>query len=73
MSQTKFRHPKEMNSRKERVPLSTRVLVDTKDALEKAAKDNGLSLAELSSNVLDDYANWLNSEKQNKPSTKKNG
>ncbi|MFZ3229678.1 MAG: hypothetical protein WA160_05710 [Pseudobdellovibrio sp.] len=60
MSQPKFRHPKEMNSRMERVPLSTRVLSTTKDALEKAAKENGLSLAEISSNVLDDYASWLN-------------
>jgi hypothetical protein len=59
MSQPKFRHPKEMSSRKERVPLSTRVLTATKEHLEKAAEDNGLSLAELSSNVLDDYANWL--------------
>lgn len=62
MSQTKFRHPKDMNSRKERVPLSTRVLTSTKDILEKAAEENSLSLAELSANILDDYANWLNSE-----------
>ena len=48
-----------MSSRKERVPLSTRVLTNTRDTLEKAAKANDLSLAELTSNVLDDYANWL--------------
>lgn len=62
MSQTKFRHPKDMNSRKERVPLSTRVLTGTKEVLEKAAEENDLSLAELSSNILDDYANWLSAE-----------
>ena len=66
MGQPKFRHPREMSSRKERVPLSTRVLTNTKEALEKAAKDHGLSLAELSSNVLDDYANWLVGEKAKK-------
>jgi hypothetical protein len=66
MSQTKFRHPKEMSSRKERVPLSTRVLIDTKALLEKATKENGLSLAELSSNILDDYANWLKNENSKK-------
>ena len=62
MSQAKFRHPKEMESRKERVPLSTRVLTSTKKTLEKAAEDHSLSLAELSSNVLDDYADWLRDE-----------
>jgi len=59
MSQPKFRHPKEMSSRKDRVPLSTRVLSSTKLAGEKAAKKHGITLAELSSNVLDDYAEWL--------------
>jgi uncharacterized protein (DUF1778 family) len=66
MSQTKFRHPKEMSSRKERVPLSTRVLTSTKDTLEKAAKANGLSLAELCATVLDDYAGWLVEEASKK-------
>lgn len=64
MSQPKFRHPKEMNSRKDRVPLSTRILMDTKSVLEKAAEENGLSLAELTANVLDDYASWLIDKKR---------
>lgn len=64
MSQNKFRHPKEMNSRKERVPLSTRVLKTTKNDLEEIAEQHGLSLAELASNVLDDYAAWLKLDKK---------
>lgn len=54
-----FRLPSEMNSRKERAPLSTRVTVDTKEVLERAAKEAGLSLAEFVANVLDDYAEWV--------------
>lgn len=66
MSQPKFRHPKEMGSRKERVPLSTRILLDSKEILERASQENGLSLAELTANVLDDYAKWLIEEKKKK-------
>lgn len=66
MNQPKFRHPKDMSSRKDRVPLSTRVLADTKAILEKAAEKHGISLAELSSNVLDDYADWLRSDDSKK-------
>jgi len=62
MNQPKFRHPKDMNSRKDRVPLSTRVLQETKALLEEAADAHELSIAELTSNILDDYANWLRSE-----------
>lgn len=62
MSQPKFRHPREMESRKDRVPLSTRVLANTRKTLEEAADENGLSLAELASNILDDYARWLEPE-----------
>ena len=43
--------------------LSTRVLEQTKEVLEAAAKEHKISLSELCSNVLDDYADWL--EKQN--------
>ncbi len=70
MSQAKFRHPKDMTSRKDRVPLSTRVLEDTKAALEEAAKAHGISLAELSSNVLDDYADWLSDQPIKKKKSK---
>lgn len=62
MSQPKFRHPKEMSSRKDRVALSTRVLDKTRKALEKAARVNKISLSELCSNVLDEYAEWLEKE-----------
>ena len=47
-----------MTSRKERVPLSTRVKTDTKETLEKAAKEAGLALSEFVANVLDDYGDW---------------
>jgi hypothetical protein len=42
--------------------VSARVRVDTKDVFRKAAKANGLSVALLVANVLDDYATGL--EKQ---------
>lgn len=62
MSQPKYKHPKEMISRKDRVALSTRVLEQTKETLEKAAEKHKISLSELCSNVLDDYAKWLETE-----------
>ncbi|GIL17269.1 MAG: hypothetical protein BroJett040_10200 [Oligoflexia bacterium] len=66
MSQPKFRHPKEMSSRKDRVALSTRVLDKTKRLLEKAAEKHKISLSELCSNVLDEYAEWLEKEDEQK-------
>lgn len=59
-----FRHPSEMASRKERAPLSTRVLIETKEVLEKAAKESGLALSELVANILEDYADWLKTKKK---------
>jgi uncharacterized protein (DUF1778 family) len=56
---TKFRHPKDMNPKEEREPVSARLKISTKAILEEAAKKHKLSLAELISNVLDDYAEWL--------------
>jgi hypothetical protein len=50
--------PKEMASRKDRVAVSARVLTTTKEALEKAAKEGDLTLAEMISNVLEDYVRW---------------
>jgi uncharacterized protein (DUF1778 family) len=48
-----------MAANEERTPVSARVKVQTKELLEKTAKEHGLSLALLISNVLDDYAEWL--------------
>ena len=62
MGQQKFRHPEEMQSRKERMPLSTRVMTSTFEVLSEAATLSELSLAELVANILDDYASWLKSE-----------
>lgn len=59
MSTQKFRHPSEMPKDEERTPVSARVKLDTKAVLEKAAKENGLSLALLMAHVLEDYASWL--------------
>lgn len=59
---TKFRHPKEMNAKEAREPVSARLKLSTKTALEEAAKKHKLPLAELISNVLDDYAKWLKNE-----------
>lgn len=58
MEKTSFRHPKEMG-KDERTPVSARVKIETKEALEQAAKKHKLSLGLLVANILDDYANWL--------------
>jgi hypothetical protein len=63
MIKPQFRRPEEMSS-ETRAPVSARVKASTKDILEKAAKRTGLSLGELIGNVLDDYVEWLNSQKQ---------
>ena len=54
-----FKYPHEMRKRDQRTPISSRVKTSTKEALEAAAKANKLSLGEIISNVLDDYAQWL--------------
>lgn len=61
-----FRRPGDMISRKDRSPLSTRVAKDTKEALEKAAKEAKLTLAEFVANVLDDYVAWYKKEPKKK-------
>ena len=48
----------------DRTPVSARVKLATKETLEKRAKTYGLSLGLLISNVLDDYAAWLDTEKK---------
>ncbi len=60
----KFRHPKEMESKEKRSPVSTRLKDSTKEALEKAAKAHDLTLAELISNILDDYSDWLSQSRR---------
>ena len=59
MTDGRFRRPEQMSSRKDRVPLSTRVTTDTQEALADAAKKAKLSVAEFVANVLDDYVKWL--------------
>lgn len=59
MNEQKFRLPNEMKTEEERTPVSARLKLSTKKILDKAAKDNDLSLALLMANILDDYAEWL--------------
>ena len=59
-----FRLPGDMKPKKDKVPLSTRVFAETKDLLEKAAKEQGLALSELVGNIVDDYAAWLRAKKK---------
>ena len=61
---TPFRHPSEMQSPEAREPISARIPTSLKQKLEKVAKENKLSLAELVSNVLEDYARWLEEEEK---------
>ncbi len=61
---TPFRHPSEMQSPESREPISARIPTSLKQKLEKVAKENKLSLAELVSNVLEDYARWLEEEEK---------
>ncbi len=44
----------------DRVPVSARIRKSTRQLLEREAKKAGLSLAEVVSNTLEDYAQWLN-------------
>lgn len=55
----KYKKPSQYKQREERTALSCRVKVSTKEYLEKEAQKAGLSLAELVSNVVEDYAIYL--------------
>jgi uncharacterized protein (DUF1778 family) len=44
----------------DRVPVSARIRKSTRQLLEREAKKVGLSLAEVVSSTLEDYAHWLN-------------
>ena len=60
MAISPFRRPSDMKGPDEkRVPASTRIKSSTKTFLEKEAKKNRIALAELLSNVIEDYATWL--------------
>jgi len=56
------RLPRDMAARKKRVPLSSRVPEETAAVLRHHARKHGLSLAELTAHVLDDYVAWLLAE-----------
>lgn len=64
MSKGYFKHPKDMVQDKEKTPVSARITVPTKKLLEKAAKKHNLSLSSLISNILEDYGEWLSSNKK---------
>ena len=60
MNKPRFRKPDEMTSgRDTKVPVSCRIEAATREFLEKEAKSNGLSLALLMANVVEDYVAWL--------------
>lgn len=63
MTDAKFRKPSEMAKTEPRVPVSARLKESTKASLDNAAKEHGLSVGELVSNVLDDYVTWLSHQK----------
>lgn len=54
--------PEELVSRTQKHPLSTRVKVETYEALELIAKEVGTSLSDLSAGILDDYVHWYQSQ-----------
>jgi hypothetical protein len=56
---SKFKRPEEYAVKEPRTPVSTRIKMESREALEKAAKKAGLTLSELIGNVIDDYAKFL--------------
>lgn len=53
-----------MPTHEQREPISARVPKSVKKTLEEVAEENGLSLAELVGNVLEDYVKWLNEDQK---------
>jgi hypothetical protein len=58
--------PEELVSKTQKQPLSTRVKVETYEALEHIAKEVGTSLSDLSAGILDDYVQWYEEEGKKK-------
>ena len=58
--------PEELVSKIQKQPLSTRVKVETYEALELIAKEVGTSLSDLSAGILDDYVHWYEDERKKK-------
>lgn len=60
----KYKDPSEYKTAKEdRLPVGARIKVSKKLTLERAAKGQGMSLGELLSKVIEDYAEWLEKSK----------
>lgn len=55
----KFKKPSQYKAREDRTALSCRVKVSTKEYLEKQAQKANMSLAELVSQVIEDYSEFL--------------
>ena len=62
--QSSFKKPSEYRAREERTALSCRVKVETKEYLTEQAEKAGMSLAELVSQVIEDYADFLRGKKK---------
>lgn len=58
----KFKKPKEYQNEKKQL-VQTRIKMSKKETLENAAASAKISLAELMTKLLEDYADWLDKPK----------
>ena len=63
MSPSEQKKPNLLAVKSKREPLSTRVKTDTKKVLKVAAKEVKTSVSDFAAAVLDDYADWLDSQR----------
>lgn len=68
----RFKRPNEFQPKEDRVQIGARVRSESRLVLEKAAKENDLTLSSLVAHVLDQYAEWLLDESEkNRPKQKR--
>jgi len=58
-----YRHPKDMAEKDNRVPVSARINPTSLEILTKASVKYKKPLARLIGTILDDYAEWLKTQK----------
>lgn len=66
MVRTKFKHPSELRKVVPKEPVSARISIKALKILKDAANTHEVTLSEMLSNVIEDYANWLASEESKK-------
>jgi len=64
MEQPKFRLPKDMIKKEPRTTISARIKRSTADLFLREARANKIPLSQLISQVLDQYAEWVGSQKK---------